>query len=321
MNSAASSLFHNPAENNLCILVAEDDLTARTILVGVLKKWGYDPVAVKDGQAAWDALQQPDSPRLLILDWMMPEMDGLEVIRRARAQFIEQPPYIILLTSKDEKGDIIFGLETGANDYVRKPFIHEELYARIRVGQRTIELQTRLFETMQALAHTATHDPLTGILNRRAILEQLSKELARAWHKGNHDGSLGLSVGFVDIDHFKQINDQHGHQVGDEVLKGLVGVLASQLRAYDTFGRLGGDEFLVVAPGSGEENNESLFERLSTAIAGCKIMTAAGDVSITVSIGVAMADMECNEDQLLDRADGAMYRAKREGGHRVVFAG
>jgi two-component system cell cycle response regulator len=250
MNSAASSLLHNPAENNLRILVAEDDLTARTILVGVLKKWGYDPVTVKDGQAAWDALQQSDSPRLLILDWMMPGMDGLEVIRQVRAQFIEQPPYIILLTSKDEKGDIISGLETGANDYVRKPFIHEELYARIRVGQRTIELQTRLFETMQTLAHTATHDPLTGILNRRAILDQLSKELARARRKGNNAGSLGLSVGFFDIDHFKQINDQHGHQVGDEVLKGLVGALSSQLRAYDTFGRLGGDEFVIVLNGA-----------------------------------------------------------------------
>jgi len=166
------------------ILIAEDDLTARTILAGVLKKWGCETLAVKDGLAAWEVLQQPDSPRLVILDWMMPGMDGLEVIRRVRARFVEQPPYIILLTSKDEKGDIISGLEAGANDYVRKPFDNEELFARIQVGERTLELQTRLYETQQSLAHLASRDSLTGILNRRAILEQLAKEIPRARREG-----------------------------------------------------------------------------------------------------------------------------------------
>lgn len=300
------------------ILIAEDDLTARTILVGVVKKWGYDPVAVKDGQAAWEVLQQPDSPRLVLLDWMMPGMDGLELIRRVGARFSEQPPYIILLTSKDEKGDIISGLDTGANDYVKKPFDNEELYARIRVGQRTIELQTRLYETQKSLAYLAAHDPLTGILNRRALLEQLSKELSRA--RRGRQGS-GLSIGFFDIDHFNQINDQHGHQVGDEVLNGIVGILASHLRAYDSFGRMGGDEFLVVAPGTDEEKCKQLFERLLTAIAGCKIITAAGEVSVTLSIGVASAGTDSGVDKLLDCADAAMYRAKREGGNRVVYTG
>jgi two-component system cell cycle response regulator len=316
-----SSQSHNAAQKNMRILIAEDDLTARTILTGVLKKWGYDPVTVKDGQAAWEVLQQPDSPRMIILDWMMPGMDGLEVIKRARARSVEQPPYIILLTSKDEKGDILSGLETGANDYVKKPFDHEELYARIRVGQRTVELQTSLYDTQQTLAHLATHDPLTGILNRRAILQQLSKELSRNRRDGNNAGGSRLSIGFFDIDKFKEINDQYGHQVGDEVLKGLVGILASQLRAYDTFGRLGGDEFLVVAPGTGEENREHLFGRILAAIAGARIVSTAGEVSVTVSIGVATADVESSEDQLLDIADAAMYLAKREGGNRVTFAG
>ena len=300
------------------ILIAEDDLTARTILVGVVKKWGYDPVAVKDGQAAWEVLQQPDSPRLVLLDWMMPGMDGLELIRRLRARFSEQPPYIILLTSKDEKGDIISGLDTGANDYVKKPFDNEELYARIRVGQRTIELQTSLYETQKSLAYLAAHDPLTGILNRRALLEQLSKELSRA--RRGRQGN-GLSIGFFDIDHFKQINDQHGHQVGDEVLNGIVSILASHLRVYDSFGRIGGDEFLVVAPGTDEEKCKQLFERLLTAIAGCKIITAAGEISVTVSIGVASAGTDSGLDKLMDSADAAMYRAKREGGNRVVYTG
>jgi len=192
------------------VLIAEDDLTARTILTGVLKKWGYDVVAVKDGLAAWEVLQQPGSPSLVILDWMMPGMDGLEVIRSARAETYEPPPYIILLTSKDEKGDILSGLEAGANDFIRKPFDNGELFARVRVGQRTVELQTMLYDTRQTLAHLATHDPLTGILNRRAILEQLSKELARARRENPLYRINGLWVGFFDIDHFKQINDQYG---------------------------------------------------------------------------------------------------------------
>jgi two-component system, cell cycle response regulator len=320
-NCANSSLLHTPAENKMRILIADDDLTARVILAGVLKKWGYDPIMVKDGLAAWEILQQPDSPRLVILDWMMPGMDGLEVIRRSRAQFFEQPPYIILLTSKDEKGDIISGLETGANDYIKKPFDNEEFYARIRVGQRTIELQTRLYETQQTLAHLATHDPLTGILNRRAILEQLSKELSRTMRGDRSSEANRLSIGFFDIDHFKQVNDRYGHQAGDEVLKGIASILGSQMRVYDSFGRLGGDEFLVVTPGASAENCLQLFERLATSIAGYKIMLGTVEVSVTVSIGVIAVSIESGLDNLLDAADSAMYRAKREGGNRVVCAG
>jgi two-component system, cell cycle response regulator len=321
MNSAEAKLLHNPAENKTRILIAEDDLTARIILAGVLKKWGYDPIVVKDGLAAWEILQQPDSPRLVILDWMMPGMDGLEVIRHTRAQLIEQPPYIILLTSKDEKGDIISGLETGANDYIKKPFDNEEFFARIRVGQRTIELQTRLYETQQILAHLATHDPLTGILNRRAILEQLTKEIFRIRRSDRKPEDNELSIGFFDIDRFKQVNDRYGHQAGDEVLKGISAILISHLRVYDSFGRLGGDEFLVVAPGTSEENCLHLYQRLATSIAECKIKVGDSDVSVTVSIGVVSVGKENGLDKLLDLADAAMYRAKREGGNQVVFVG
>lgn len=306
---------------NIRILIAEDDLTARTILAGILKKWGYLPIAVKDGQAAWDILQQPDSPRLAILDWIMPLLDGLEVIRLARAHYIEQPPYIILLTSKDEKGDILFGLESGANDYIKKPFDHEELLARIRVGLRTIELQTSLYETQQTLIHLATHDPLTSLLNRRAILEQLAKEIARAEREESANSASKLSVGFFDVDNFKQINDRFGHQAGDEVLKGLVATLTSQLRKYDSFGRLGGDEFLVVAPDMDEAGRIALFERLRAAVTTAVFNTCAGEISISMSMGVATASPESSPDQVLNAADTAMYAAKRKGGNCVVYAG
>jgi two-component system, cell cycle response regulator len=318
MNGAASSILHHSAENKVRILVAEDDLTARNILTGVLRKWGYEVIAVKDGQAAWDILQLPDSPHLVILDWMMPGIDGLEVIRRTRAQFVDQPPYIILLTSKDERGDILSGLETGANDYIKKPFDQEELYARIGVGQRTVELQANLYETKQTLAHLATHDPLTGILNRRAIMEQLSKELSRSLRNGHCTNCAWLSIGYFDIDHFKYINDHFGHQSGDEVLKAISKILADHMRNYDSFGRLGGDEFLVIAPGASEEISMDLFARIVTSIAGHKILLGSEKVSVTVSIGVASIHSEIGIDELLDIADAAMYRAKREGGNRVI---
>jgi diguanylate cyclase (GGDEF)-like protein len=302
------------------ILIAEDDLTARTLLLGILKKWDYDVVAVKDGEAAWEALQQPDAPRLVIMDWVMPGMDGLEVIRLSREHQKEQPPYIILLTSKDEKGAIIAGLDAGANDFIKKPFDHEELYARLRVGERTVDLQASLYETQRSLAHLATHDPLTGIMNRRAIMDQLSRELSRARRFNSFTAGSSLSIAFMDIDHFKQINDQKGHQAGDEVLVGIANVFKHNLRKYDSFSRLGGDEFLVIVPDIDEDNSQNLFERLRRVIAETAHHTSAGEIIVTVSVGVATAFPGHSEDQLLRDADAAMYHAKREGGNRVIYA-
>lgn len=325
MNCAGSDLSHKMAENKVRILIAEDDLTARTILAGVLKKLGYEVTALKDGLAAWEILQQPDCPRLAVLDWMMPGLDGLEVIRRVRAQDAEQPHYIILLTSKDQVEDITAGLETGANDYVRKPFDNAELSARIRVGLRTLELQSRLFEMQQNLAHLAAHDPLTGILNRRAILDRLAQELARSRREGNNSLQNGLWIAYFDLDHFKQVNDRCGHQCGDEILKAVCETVTSHLRPYDSFGRMGGDEFLVVLPVSltadgSVETACAVFTRIASAIADIRLRCAAIDASVTASIGVAMADASEPLDRLLERADAAMYRAKREGGNRVLAA-
>ena len=193
------------------ILIAEDDFTSRTVLAGVLKKEGHE-VRPLNGAEAWQALQQPDAPALVILDWMMPEMDGPEVVRRVRALRNDRPPYILMLTAKGEKADIIAGLDAGANDYLAKPFDPGELRARVEVGRRMVEMQAALIDSRENLAHQATHDPLTGMLNRRAILDRLHEELARAGRNGDL-----LAVGMCDIDHFKQVNDTYGHQTGDDV--------------------------------------------------------------------------------------------------------
>ncbi len=295
------------------ILIAEDDFTSRTVLAGVLKKSGYEVTVTVNGAEAWEALQQPGAPALVILDWMMPEMDGLEVLRRVRALQTDRPPYIIMLTAKGEKADIIAGLDTGANDYLAKPFDSGELRARIEVGRRLVEMQDALIKSKEILAHQATHDPLTGLLNRRAILDRLHKELARA-------GRLGdvLAVGMCDIDHFKQVNDTYGHQAGDDVLCGLAQILRESYREYDSVGRMGGEEFLIITPMKAGTNWLSVFGRLCAKIAESYITTRSGVLSITVSIGVAYAAAETTVDEMLETADTAMYQAKNEGRNRVV---
>ena len=297
------------------VLIADDDRTSRKLLAAMVAKWGYDPLVAEDGGEAWAALQQPDHPRLVLLDWNMPALDGLEVCRRLRALASPDPPYVILLTGRTETGDIVHGLEAGANDYVAKPYNHEELQARLQVGQRTLSLQAHLLAVQEQLAALAARDPLTGILNRRTILERLAEELSRATRQRG-----GLTVGMCDVDHFKAVNDTYGHQAGDDVLRGFTESVQAHLRKYDSVGRYGGEEFLVIAPGVRDGGDVGLFERLCARISRAALPTTRGAISITVSIGVASADGDSTVDTLLAEADGALYRAKAEGRNRVAYA-
>lgn len=296
------------------ILIADDDITSRTVLARVLSKEGHEVEAVVNGAEAWRVLRTPGAPELVILDWMMPEMDGLEVLHRVRAIETEKPPYILMVTGRWEKADVIAGLDAGANDYLAKPFNLGELRARIAVGGRMVEMQAALVKSREALAHHASHDPLTGLLNRRAVLDRLNQELSRVSRNGE-----SLAVGMCDIDHFKVVNDTHGHLVGDDVLCGFAGVLTSNLRRYDHAGRIGGEEFLVIAPFKSRAEAALVFNRLSACVAGAKIPTRSGMLSITVSIGAGCALAGSTEDLILGAADAALYRAKREGRNRVVL--
>jgi diguanylate cyclase (GGDEF)-like protein len=297
------------------ILIADDDATSRLVISAVLKKLGHDVVSTVNGTEAWEALRQPDAPVLAILDWMMPGLSGVEVVRHVRSLESDQPPYLILLTSMSEKADIVAGLSAGADDYLAKPFDADELRARVDVGRRVTELQARLREAHEALANEAAHDPLTGAFNRRAFTDVLTRALSE-----EHRHRLGLALGICDIDEFKKVNDVHGHQVGDEVLCELVKQLTSNLRAEDVLGRRGGDEFVVLAEHTGDGDVGLLFERARAAVSDHPFHTQAGDLSVTISFGVSKWKESDTADDLLLAADAALYRAKGAGRNRVVMA-
>jgi diguanylate cyclase (GGDEF)-like protein len=298
------------------VLIADDDATSRLVLESVLKKFGHDVVATDNGIDAWEAMQRSDAPTVAILDWLMPGLAGVEVCRRIRSLESDQPPYLIILTSMSEKADIVAGLEAGADDYLAKPFDAGELRARVDVGRRVTELQARLREAHDALEREATHDPLTGALNRRAFAEVLSRAISE---QRRH--RTGLSLGICDVDEFKKVNDVHGHSAGDDVLCGLVERLTTSLRTEDVVSRHGGDEFLVLAEHARNADVGMLFERARAAIADRPIHTQTGDLPITVTIGVGVWSEDDTADDILDAADAALYRGKEAGRNRVVVAG
>jgi two-component system cell cycle response regulator len=296
------------------ILIAEDDVTSRLLLKRVLESWGYEVTATRDGDEALQALQGEVAPRLAILDWMMPGMDGVDVCRRVRARETLQPTYIILLTALGDKESVVTGLNAGADDYVGKPYDPDELHARLEVGRRLVELNDELLEAQHALEILARTDALTGVLNRGAIVEELEMEAERASREGRP-----LGLGMLDIDHFKLVNDTYGHAAGDEVLREVVQRVLGVMRPYDTFGRFGGEEFLVLVPGSGERELVAVLERIRSAIGSSPIVVDGHELVVTVSLGGATRSRE-SADGLIARADDALYTAKEHGRDRVVLA-
>lgn len=297
------------------VLIAEDDGTSRKLLGHVLQSWGYEVLSVVDGKQAWEHLRHESPPPMAILDWMMPELDGLEVCRLVRTLVTASPPYIILLTARSGKEDIVAGLDAGANDFLTKPFDREELRARVEVGQRFVELNRELLESRERLKLQALTDALTGVMNRRAILQTLEQEIARA----DRDGEV-VAVGMMDIDLFKGVNDTLGHAAGDEVLREVVRRSADSLRSYDFLGRFGGEEFLLILPGAGLEDIRPILERVRTAVGASPVPVGTRRVGVTVSIGGAVRTGE-SVDDLIRSADAALYAAKAGGRNRVMVSG
>lgn len=300
------------------ILIADDESVSRRMLQALLVKWGYEVLSVEDGDAAWEKLKSADAPRIALLDWMMPGRNGVEVCRALRKLRPEPYTYVLLLTAKDAKESVVEGLESGADDYLTKPFNPRELKARIRVGLRLLELEDNLVQAREAMRFKATHDPLTAVWNRGAILEILERETWRSHREGISLGAL-----IADLDHFKSINDTYGHLAGDAVLREVSKRMQANVRPYDAVGRYGGEEFLILLPGCDGSDAKDKAERLRETISQTPIATLAGELKVSMSIGgVATADWpEDTPNQILQMADLALYRAKEEGRNRTVMAG
>jgi two-component system, cell cycle response regulator len=301
------------------VLIAEDDPIFRRMLQRWFTRWGYRVTAVENGLDAWEVLQGQNAPQLAILDWMMPEIDGIALCRKIRGGDPGPYRYVLLLTAKDDKQDVVTGLEAGADDYLTKPFDVDELRARVRAGKRILDLQAALIHAKDALQFAAAHDRLTGLWNRGAILDLLKIEVSR---RRRTTDSLGVVMG--DIDHFKKINDTYGHPVGDAVLQEVARRLAADVRPYDAVGRYGGEEFLIVFPGCNVESLLAGAERLRRCISDQPVETSAGQIPVTLSLGLASAEQ--GEKEILDcetflrRADEALYAAKAHGRNRVESA-
>jgi two-component system, cell cycle response regulator len=292
------------------ILVAEDDPFLRRMLEVLLPKWGYQPTLVEDGEKALKILQTDDAPKLAILDWLMPGMDGIQVCRSLRSSPNRRYTYLLMLTSMADKERLIEAMDAGTDDYISKPFDERELQCRLRAGRRIIELE-------EALRVQADRDPLTGMFNRRAILEALEHEASRSRREGKN-----LAVLMLDVDHFKQVNDKYGHLTGDQVLREVSRRMRHSLRDYETVGRYGGEEFLAIVCNADENVAHLVAERIRVAVSATQVITDRGSFQVTISIGAACAKgARTNSSSMISRADVALYQAKSQGRNRSLFGG
>ncbi len=295
------------------VLVAEDDAVSRKILESSLRRWGHEVIAVSNGDDAWKILSEDDPPRIAVFDWMMPGLDGPEICERLQQRENQPFTFVLILTAKDNTDDIVNALNAGADDYVTKPYHPQELRSRLDAGIRLVNLTLELEEVNRKLFEAAHTDFLTGIPNRSAILSQLTHQISRSKRS-----NTAFVVALGDIDHFKAFNDEYGHQTGDEVLKHVANQLVDVKREYDSVGRYGGEEFLLILDDVDEHSVLPVAERFRQRVSQTPLESDGVPLSVTLSIGALWVppDNKADVDVLLHSADKLLYRAKAEGRNR-----
>lgn len=288
------------------VLIVDDDPAMLRLLAKWIEAEGFQVLRANDGRSAMELIEA-ERPRLLVTDWEMPHLNGLELCRWVRCQNFGHYVYTVFLTVRTDPNDMLKGLEAGADDFLKKPVDRNELLARIRAGSRVMELEQRL----SLLANT---DPLTGLATRRVLFDEFRREWARA----NRYRSP-LSCVMIDLDFFKRVNDVHGHQAGDEVLRRVGQQLTLGVRATDYVGRYGGEEFCVFLPDTNEQQAEHWAEQMRGRLAATPITVNGTTLNVTASFGVAQRLSDTSTPEVLvDMADQALVVAKRSGRDRVV---
>ena len=300
------------------ILLADDDPVSLRIMERMLQKCGYEVITVRDGRQAAQKLSTKDGPRLALIDWMMPELDGLGLCREVRSRQDSAYVYIVLLTAKESREDIVQGLKAGADNYLTKPCHPLELQARLHSGRRILELEDKLVEAREEMRFKATHDALTSLWDRGAILALLRNELCRSIRE-----RTSVSVLLCDVDHFKRVNDVHGHLAGDQILEEVSTRLRDAVRGHDAVGRYGGEEFLIVLSCCSGKDLEARAEQVRQAISSSPFQIATGPIPVSLSVGAITFkdwDKSLPLEPYLKQADEALYRAKAAGRNQVAYA-
>ena len=300
------------------ILIAEDDPASNALLKSLLFRWGYDIVTTFDGTETWKALQEKEAPQIALIDWMMPGIDGLEVCKRLREEEkgSDRYTYVIMVTAKGEKEDVVNGIDAGADDYIIKPFNKEELRARLRTGQRITELQTALRAANRKLLLMSRLDPLTGALSRSAILDDLDLALYRCRRE-----KLPLSISLIDIDNLKAVNERAGRLAGDRVLQESVRRITTCLRRTDCFGRYDTDSFLAILSGVNRATGMEVCLRIREAVALKEIGTDKNSLPVTVSQCLAVWDGKSTVQEFIIAAERALSATIDRGPSRIEAAG
>lgn len=293
------------------VLIADDSQVVRAVVRSGLEEVGYRVTEADNGISALDQCRL-SPPDVVLLDVEMPGLTGLQVLARLKADVALRDIPVVFLTGRTTMSDVLAGLRGGAHDYLKKPFEPAELVARVGSAAQIKRLQDRLQERNAELEQLSHTDTLTGLHNRRHLDSELNRyhEVAR-----RHGDSVGLIL--LDIDHFKAVNDTYGHPTGDQVLCEFANRLRSRLRTGDIAGRWGGEEFLVILPGTDAGNTYRVAERIRLAIAACPIATGGHQIPVTVS-GGCVVDAAATPAQLVSIADGRLYEAKNAGRNRIV---
>jgi two-component system cell cycle response regulator len=297
------------------VLVADDSAVYRKLVEHALPPEQYNLIFAKNGLQAIDLFAE-HRPGLVITDWTMPDISGVELVERIRRDFPESYTYIILLTGMSDTDKVVSGLVAGADDYLTKPFHAEELVARLGVGRRMVDLHRQLEAKNRLLEELALTDALTGLPNRRAVETWASRQLAGAARHG-----FPFWVAMIDLDRFKNINDTHGHDAGDTVLRGFADILKTNTRSSEICARMGGEEFLMVLTHAEKPNIEIAIGRIREQFEAQRFEFRAASLRVTASFGVSgfQGGKAPDFNLLVTQADSALYSAKSHGRNRIEF--